>query len=82
MEEGCTTPLREQVFLEQEFVAVGEGGMASPGFPGFDPASTQMARRMRNVERKLEELLKDKRDKEDEFQDREFYKSLKDRVRK
>ena len=83
MKASCLTPQRDKVGLEQEFVAVGEGGMATPNFAGFDPASTQMSRRMRIVERKVEELLKDRRaEKEDEIQDREFYKSLKDRVRK
>ena len=83
MEADCSTPQREKVGLEEEFVVVGEEGMATPGFAGFDPASSQMYRRMRIVEKKLEELLKDKRvEKGDEIQDREFYKSLKDRVRK
>ena len=79
-----STPASEEIKQNIDYVATGEGGFASPGnFGGFDLDNTALHRRVRVVERKIDELLEMRRsEREEEVQDREFHRNLKERVRK
>ena len=68
--------------MECSYVATGEGGFSSPkNFGGFENDSTTLHRRVRSIEKKIEELMR-REERQEETQDREFQRSLKERVRR
>ena len=79
-----STPAKGSTIQNIDYVATGEGGFATPSnFGGFDQDSTALHRRVRIVEKKIDELLEMRRsEREDEAQDKEFQRNLKERVRK
>ena len=82
MESKVPTPTSHKV-RDDEFIAMGEAEFGSPGFRGFENGNTALHRRVLNIERKLDELIRDRKlVREEETQDKEFHRNLKERVRK
>ncbi|MPD03805.1 hypothetical protein E2C01_099459 [Portunus trituberculatus] len=70
--------IREGMQEEDEYIDEGQGA-----FGGFDTANTALHKRVLTLERKLDKWIKESMGiKENEEQDREFQKNLKERIRK